>query len=120
MKDRMKIKKEKMLRRRSRTRAKISGTKEKPRLSVFRSSRHIYSQLIDDERNVTLVMANDSEIKKTKNFRKADLAKEVGKLLAEKATGLKIKKAVFDRGGYKFHGRVKQLAEGAREGGLEF
>lgn len=130
MKDKMKIKKEKILRRRRRVRAKIKGTAEYPRLSVFRSNRHIYGQLIDDQKQITLISTSDLEIKKAlastgkgrraENHKKIYLAKEVGKLLAKKALGAKIKKAVLDRGSYKFHGQVKQLAEGAREGGLEF
>lgn len=106
-------------RRHRRVRAKVFGTKEKPRLCVFRSHRHIYAQLIDDEKSKTLIGASDLEIKKGKKV-KIDKAKEVGKLIAEKALGKKIEKIVFDRGGYQYHGRVKALAEGAREGGLKF
>ena len=98
--------------RRVRVRVKVKGTKERPRLSVFRSRKRIYAQLIDDEKGETLVAAmGGSDV---------NAAGEVGKILAEKALKLKIKQAVFDRGGYKYHGRVKALAEGAREGGLEF
>jgi large subunit ribosomal protein L18 len=112
---------EKRLRRKKRIRAKIFGTKDKPRLSVFRSAKHIYAQLIDDEKNKTLVSASDLELKKSrKKLKKIEKAKEVGKLIAKKAQNLKIEKVVFDRGGYKYHGRVKALAEGAREGGLKF
>ncbi len=117
---RNKIKREKVARRKRRVRAKTRSTKERLRLSVFRSNRHIFGQLIDDEKGITLVSASDLEIKKTKNQKKSDLAKETGRLLAKKALEKKIKKIVFDRGSYKFHGRVKQLAEGAREEGLEF
>lgn len=117
---RNKIKREKVARRKRRVRAKTRSTKERVRLSVFRSNRHIFGQLIDDEKGITLVSASDLEIKKTKNQKKSDLAKETGRLLAKKALEKKIKKIVFDRGSYKFHGRVKQLAEGAREEGLEF
>ena len=131
MRDKSKIKKEKFLRRKARVRAKVVGTSQRPRLSVFRSNKHIYGQLIDDQKMVTLVSASDLEIKKNpassqfsrgraKISKKTDLAKEVGKILAKKALELKIKKIVFERAGYKFHGRVKQLAQGAREGGLEF
>jgi len=102
-----------------RIRGKISGTADRPRLLVFRSHRHIYGQLIDDEKGKTLISAKDSEIK-SKKLKKRDLAKEVGMLLAKKALESKIKEIVFDRRGYKFHGRVKQLAEGARAGGLKF
>jgi large subunit ribosomal protein L18 len=111
----------KRLRRKKRIRAKIFGTKEMPRLSVFRSAKHIYAQLIDDEKNKTLVSASDLELKRSmKKLKKVEKAKEVGKLIAKKAKDLKIEKVVFDRGGYKYHGRVKALAEGAREGGLKF
>ena len=105
--------------RQRRIRSKVSGTQSRPRLSVFRSSAHIYAQLIDDSKGKTLVSAKDSEIKK-KVKAKLELAKEVGKLIAEKAKGLKVEKVVFDRGGYAYHGKVKALAEGAREGGLIF
>jgi large subunit ribosomal protein L18 len=118
--DNIKIKKEKLKRRQLRTRVKINGTSQRPRLSVFRSNKHIYGQLIDDQKHKTLISACDNSIKKNKNVKKSELAKEVGKILAEKAVALKIKKVVFDRGGYKFHGRIKELAQGAREGGLEF
>ena len=106
--------------RQRRIRAKISGTKERPRLSVFRSSSHIYAQLVDDNKGKTLASVKDSEIKKKGAKGKVELAKEVGRLIAEKAKGLKIEKVVFDRGGYSYHGKVKALAEGAREGGLKF
>lgn len=99
-------------RRRVRVRAKIKGTKERPRLSVFRSNKHIYAQLIDDVGGETLAAALGG----------ADVsaAGKVGKDLAEKAIKVGIKEVVFDRGGYNYHGRVKALAEAAREGGLEF
>ncbi|OGZ34342.1 MAG: 50S ribosomal protein L18 [Candidatus Portnoybacteria bacterium RBG_13_41_18] len=113
-----KIKKEKRMVRHRRIRAKIKGTKARPRFSVFRSNQHIYAQLIDDEKSKTLISASSKDEKKT--GKKGDQAKEIGKTLAKKALELKIKQVVFDRGGYKFHGRVKQLAEGARDGGLEF
>lgn len=108
-------KKEKRYRRHKRVRAKIFGKKEKPRLCVFRSAKHIYAQIIDDERGKTMVSASDLELKKVK-----DKAKEVGKLIAKKALEKKIAKVIFDRGGYNYHGKVKALAEGAREGGLKF
>jgi len=113
-------KQEKRIRRHKRVRAKIFGTKERPRLCVFRSVKHIYAQLIDDEKGKTLVAASDKGLKKTKRDKKVDIAKETGKLIAEKAKEQKIEKVVFDRGGYQYHGRVKALAEGAREGGLVF
>lgn len=110
----------KRFKRKKRVRLKIFGRKEKPRLSVFRSLKHIYAQLIDDEKRHTLTSASDLELKIKKKMKKIEIAKEVGKLIAKKAQELKIEKVVFDRGGYKYHGRVKALAEGAREGGLKF
>ncbi|NOY35557.1 MAG: 50S ribosomal protein L18 [bacterium] len=101
-----------------RVRAKISGTAERPRFSVFRSNKRIFLQLIDDSKGATLVSASDLKLKK--KMKKTEVAKEVGKELAELAAKKKIAKAVFDRGGYSFHGRVKAAAEGAREGGLKF
>ncbi|MFA5188611.1 MAG: 50S ribosomal protein L18 [Patescibacteria group bacterium] len=105
--------------RRSRIRARIIGTKQKPRLNVFRSLKHINVQIIDDLAGATLVAASDLELK-NKKATKTEKAKAVGKLAAQKAMDKKIKKVVFDRAGYKYHGRVKAVAEGAREGGLEF
>ena len=115
----MKNKQEKRHRRHKRVRAKIKGTNNVPRLCVFRSNKHIYGQLIDDEKGKTLLAAKDLEIKKLPKGKTA-IAKEVGKLIAKKAIGKKITKVVFDRAGYKYHGRVKALAEGAQEGGLKF
>lgn len=102
--------------RHQRIRNKISGTAECPRLSVFRSNTNIYAQLIDDVAGVTLVSASSQDEKGTKT----EQAQAVGKAIAEKATEKDIKKVVFDRGGYAYHGRVKALAEAARENGLEF
>jgi large subunit ribosomal protein L18 len=99
-------------------RSKISGTAEKPRLSVFRSNTSIYAQLIDDTAGKTLVSASSKEVD-TKNAN-IEISKSVGQKLAEKATSNGISTVVFDRGGYLFHGKVKALAEGAREGGLKF
>lgn len=114
-------KQQKRIRRHKKVRAKIAGTKEKPRLCVFRSVKHIYAQLINDENGKTMALADDLELKGTKvKKNKVDIAKEIGKLIAEKAKDLKIEKVVFDRAGFKYHGRVKSLAEGAREGGLKF
>jgi large subunit ribosomal protein L18 len=108
-------------RRHKRIRTEIQGTKDCPRLCVFRSLKHIYLQLIDDEKRKTIVFTSDLELKKIKGkMIKKDKAKEVGKLVAQKAKEKKITKIVFDRGGYKFHGRVKAVADGAREGGLKF
>ncbi len=106
-------------RRHNRITAKMKGTAKVPRLCVFRSASHIYAQMIDDEQGKTILQAKDYEIKK-KVEGKVALAQEVGKLIAEKAKEKKITSVVFDRGGYKYHGRVKALAEGAREGGLKF
>lgn len=103
--------------RHARVRAKVSGTNQKPRFNVFRSNTHIYVQLIDDESGKTLAAASSAEIKA--KGKKADLASKVGKLAAEKALKLGIKEAVFDRGGYLYHGRVKNLADAAREAGLK-
>ncbi len=116
------IKKENRDRRHRRIRSKIKGTKTRPRLSVFRSNKHLYAQLIDDEQENTLAAANDLEVTKPKKSKitKVDLAKEVGKLIAEKAGLKKVKSVIFDRGGFSYHGQVKALAEGAREGGLKF
>ncbi len=100
-------------------RAKIKGVKDRPRLSVFRSSMHIYAQIIDDETGITLVSASDLNFKKNKET-KSQVAKSIGIEIARKAKEKKIKRVVFDRGGHKFHGRVKFLAEGAKEGGLKF
>ena len=146
-------KKQKYIRRHRRVRAKIKGTKDVPRFSVFRSNKNIYAQLIDDEKRETLVAASDKEFKKSEirnpkslpadasrqamqagetNSKSKILKKEkkmtgkilaayeVGKLIAEKAIKKDIKKVVFDRGGRKYHGRVKAVADGAREGGLKF
>ncbi|HEX5429627.1 MAG TPA: 50S ribosomal protein L18 [Patescibacteria group bacterium] len=103
--------------RHARVRAKVSGTKSRPRLNIFRSNSQIYAQLIDDEAGLTLASATSLEIKS--RGKKSDVATEVGKLAAQKAQALGIKEAVFDRGGYQYHGRVKNLAEGAREAGLK-
>lgn len=104
-----------------RVRKKIFGSNDKPRLSVFRSNKQIYAQLINDDQGTTLVSASSREKAfEDKKIAKSDMAKEVGKLLAEKAKEAGIEKVVFDRNGYLYHGRVKSLAEGAREGGLNF
>ncbi len=107
------------LKRHARIRNKISGTPSCPRLSVFRSLNNIYAQIIDDVNGVTLVSASSLELKETYGGNK-DAAKEVGKLVAAKAIEKGIKEVVFDRSGYLYHGRVAELATGAREGGLEF
>ena len=110
-------------RKHARVRKKIAGTAERPRMCVFRSSKHIYAQIINDIEGNTIVSASslDAAIAdKLKYAGNKDAAKEVGKLIAEKAVEKGIKKIVFDRGGFLYHGRVKELAEGARENGLEF
>lgn len=107
--------------RHARIRRKISGTQERPRLNVFRSSKHIYAQLIDDVAGVTLASAStlDKELK-LENGGNVEAARKVGELIAKRALEKGYKKVVFDRGGYLYHGRVKSLAEAAREAGLEF
>ncbi len=102
-----------------RIRKKVQGTSERPRLNVYRSVNHIYVQVIDDLKGATLVAANSGE-GKNKNGGNVDAAKAVGKAIAERAQAKGIKKVVFDRGGYIYHGRVKALADAAREAGLEF
>ena len=106
------------IKRHKRIRARISGTAEKPRLAVFRSNTSIYAQMIDDETGRTLCAASD--IKDTSKITKTEAAVKVGKELAEKALALGITTCVFDRGGFLFHGRVKAVAEAAREAGLKF
>ena len=100
-------------------RRQISGTQETPRLSVFKSNKGIYVQLIDDQKGNTLAASSSKEVGQA-GKRNIEVSKSVGKSLAEKAKGLGIETIVFDRGGYPYHGRVKALAEGAREGGLKF
>ncbi|MCG8472876.1 MAG: 50S ribosomal protein L18 [Desulfobacterales bacterium] len=114
--------KEKRLKKKIRIRKKITGTQERPRLCVFRSAKHIYAQLIDDTAGVTLAAAStvDKAYSIEEGSDKSAKAKGVGKLVAERAIEKGIKTIVFDRSGYLYHGRVKSLAEGAREAGLEF
>ncbi len=115
---------EKRIRKQVRVRKKISGTSERPRISIFRSNTEIYAQLIDDSKNATLASASSlskeiaEELKTVKT--KTEKAKMVGKLLAKLAVEKGFTTAVFDRGGYQYHGRVRAVAEGAREGGLKF
>ena len=109
--------------RHARVRRKVVGTSERPRLSVFRSLHHIYAQVIDDTQGVTLAAASslEGELQSDRNGqKKSEVSKHVGALLAERARSNGIESVVFDRGGYKFHGRVKALADAAREGGLVF
>ena len=122
-------------RRKARVRARVRGTKDRPRLTVFRSNKYTYAQIIDDEQGVTLVAASEKELlgdaeKRTKKEKdteesiekltKTQRARLVGELLAKKALEKNIKKVAFDRGAYKYHGRIKALAEAAREQGLQF
>ena len=113
-------KNQKMARRHKKIRSTISGTKDRPRLSVFRSNKGMYVQLIDDVAGKTLVSAGVKELGKDSKEKKTDQSFKLGKILAEKASEKKITTAVFDRGGYRYHGRVKAVADGAREGGLIF
>lgn len=108
--------------RRYRIRKKVIGSPERPRLSVFRSARHIYAQIIDDTRGATLAAASSREglASRVEGKGKAAVSAAVGKLLAERARQKGIEKVCFDRGGYLYHGRVKALADGARAGGLQF
>ena len=107
------------LRRRRRVRAKIHGTAERPRISVFRSNRGIFAQLIDDDAGRTLASVNWTEAE-LRGLGLMEQATRAGALLAQRAGDAGVQSAVFDRGGYKYHGRVKALADGAREGGLQF
>jgi large subunit ribosomal protein L18 len=107
------------MRRKRRIRGRISGTPERPRISVFRSNRAIYAQIIDDVSATTLVAARSAEVE-AEGLKKTEVARKVGELLAKKAREKGIERVVFDRSGYLYHGRVKALAEGAREGGLVF
>ena len=108
------------MKRHVRVRGKVSGTPERPRLNVFRSNANIYAQIIDDVNGVTLVSANTLEKEFEGATGNCEAAKKVGEVLAERAKAKGIEEVVFDRGGYIFHGRVAALAEGAREGGLNF
>ena len=109
--------------RRKRIRGKVHGTAERPRLSIFRSTRHIYAQIIDDDMGTVLTSASTMEAQlraSNKNGGNVDAAREVGKLLAQRANKIEIQTVSFDRGGFKYHGRVKALAEAVRDGGLKF
>lgn len=111
------------IRRHTAVRRRVTGTTERPRLNVFRSLSHIYAQVIDDSQGHTLAAASTTEADvrgDVDGLKKAEAAKRVGQLLAERAKAAGVSKVVFDRGGYQYHGRVKALADGAREGGLEF
>ncbi len=106
--------------RRKRVRKHMKGTSEKPRLSVFRSNLYIYAQLIDDQNSKTLGAVSDKKLPKTESKTKVEKASRVGELIAAEAKKHKITNVIFDRGSYKYHGRIKALADAAREGGLNF
>jgi len=112
------------MRRRVHIRKNLQGTPERPRLSVFRSAKHIYAQIIDDSRGITHVAAStlspEMTTETTAESSKSERARAVGRLIAQKAKAAGITRVCFDRGGYIYHGRIRSLAEGAREGGLEF
>jgi large subunit ribosomal protein L18 len=119
----MNIRQQARLKRKKRIRKKISGTPQRPRLSVFRSARHTYAQVVDDIAGHTLAAAStmEQEAKSGPNFEnKVEAAKYVGKLIGERALGKGIKEVVFDRNGFLYHGRIKSLSEGARDAGLVF
>ena len=108
------------LHRHTRVRGKVSGTAERPRLCVYRSLNHIYAQVIDDVKGVTIAVAGSNEKDFGMTGGNKEAAKKVGELIAKRAADKGVSLVVFDRGGYIYHGRVKELAEGAREGGLKF
>lgn len=117
------VRDDKRLRRKRRVRKKIFGTNERPRMSVYRSNKNVYAQLIDDSSGKTLVSASNIESDQSDRFaelNKSETAREVGKLLAERAKEQGFERVVFDRNGYLYHGRVAAIADGAREGGLDF
>jgi large subunit ribosomal protein L18 len=114
-----KTKSDARLKRRKRIRGKIAGTAERPRLSVFRSNKSIYAQVIDDASGTTIAAASTQHLSAASG-KKSEQASEVGKLVAQRAKEKGVESVIFDRGGYLYHGRVKALADGAREGGLSF
>ncbi|MBU0700113.1 50S ribosomal protein L18 [bacterium] len=116
----VKTKQDAELRRKLRVRQNISGTAERPRLTVCRSLNHVYGQIIDDEKGITLVSASSMKGVDASGMKKSESAKEVGKIIARKALEKGIKDVVFDRGGLLYHGRIKAVADGAREEGLNF
>ena len=123
MKGKSSTKNDRRVRRQKRVRAKVFGTAVKPRLCVFRSLRHVFAQLIDDEKSKTLISVHSKNVKSgdaSGRKGKVSVAYLTGKTLADKAKTLNIKSVVFDRAGFKYHGRVSAVADGAREGGLEF
>ena len=110
------------LRREIRTRVKVRGTTSRPRLTVYKSNKYISAQIIDDEKGITIASVSEKQLGKLGELGKDGTAKakEIGKMLAEKTLKVKVKKVVFDKGGYAYHGKIKAIADGAREGGLEF
>lgn len=108
------------IKRKIRVRSKVKGTSARPRLSVYRSNKFIYAQLINDDKAETVLAVSEKNLGKDTKGKKSDKAKELGLLLAKLAGSKKIKTVVFDRGSYAYHGRIKKVAEGAREGGLKF
>jgi len=123
MRSEARVRRDSRLRRHHRIRRRLSGSPDRPRLAVFRSHMHIYTQLIDDVSGATLAGAStlSPELRESlKGKSKTERSKEVGKLIAARAAQKGIKQVRFDRGGYRYHGRIKAVAEGAREGGLEF
>lgn len=119
MSNKEEIKQQQKIRRKKRVRSKIFGTAKIPRLNIFRSLNHLYVQLIDDQKGVTITSAKDTELK-DKKIKRTEVAFKVGELIATKAQKLNITTVVFDKSSYKYHGRVKAVAEGARKGGLKF
>lgn len=119
MKKPQKVKRDARKKRHKRIRSTVFGTAQVPRFNLFRSNKGIFAQIINDENSTTIVSASENEVKAGKK-NKTDIAKEVGKLVAKKAVEKKIEKVVFDRGGNRYHGRIKAVADGAREGGLKF
>ena len=119
---RFEIKREARIKRHRRVRKKVTGTSERPRLSIYKSARHIYAQIIDDDSGHTLAAASSLSLRTAGQEQgdKKERAKAVGKMVAEAALTAQIKKVVLDRGGYRYHGRLKALADAARESGLEF
>lgn len=118
--NKIKLKNQVRERRRGRVRAKVKGSAQRPRLNIFCSNKGFYLQIINDEKGITLVSAHIKEIKDKDKLKRIEQAKVLGELIAQKAIDKKIKKVVFDRSHYKYHGRVKAIADGARSKGLEF
>lgn len=108
------------IKRKLRIRAKVQGSGLRPRLSVFRSNKFIYAQIIDDDKKVTILGVSEKELGKKEKQKPIEKSKQLGLILAKKAIDKKIKEVIFDKGPYLYHGRIKALAEGAREGGLKF